>query len=448
MFGFIKRLLGMGGAKPAADSEARTSPAVQPPAVSARTPTFTGRSSPPVVLQRDEIIDARTRIAGYRFSARRPESAQQADPFSTVEVLAANNVAGFAERRMALVPLSSEDWRQQDYTPLIGPNTTFLLALPANEAPADGWNEVAMAIHAAGAKIALAGSDVQNHRVAILAHADCLLLDFSAFSLATLEKLINSLRQEKPELAFIAEKVSQWPEYRYCVSRGIAYCLGSFTTEQDEEQQATEIGQSRLILIEMLNQLRKEAELADIAQVAKRDPGVLVKLMSMANSPMMGLTQKVASIDQAIMVLGRERLYRWLSIGMFRAGTASPRDEVLLELALARARFLEALGQEKYNKAECDELFLLGLLSLLDVLLGVPMSTVVEKISLSPALLEALLNSSGPLARYLLLSVAVEKGHVENVSRLAEQLGYTLETVQAASLEALGWAEESVHLSE
>jgi hypothetical protein len=47
-----------------------------------------------------------------------------------------------------------------------------------------------------------------------------------------------------------------------------------------------------------------------------------------------------------------------------------------------------------------------------------------------------------------MLSVAVEKGHVENVSRLAEQLGYSLDTVKAASLEALGWAEESVHLSE
>ncbi|AXS79296.1 EAL and HDOD domain-containing protein [Dechloromonas sp. HYN0024] len=448
MFGFIKRMLGLGGGKSSTATAERPSALVQPAAVPAKAPPFPGRSAPPVVLQRDEIIDAKTRIAGYRFSARRPDAAEKPDPASTLDVLAANNVAGFAERRMALIPLSVADWQRQDYTPLIGPHTTFLFALPDNEALADGWGEVAAAIHQAGAKIALAGGDILTHRAAILAHADCLLLDFSAFSLATLEKLINSLRQEKPALEFMAEKVSKWPEYRYCVSRGMAYCLGSFTTEQDEEQQVTEIGESRLILIEMLNQLRKEAELADIAQVAKRDPGVLVKLMSMANSPIMGLTQKVASIDQAIMVLGRERLYRWLSIGMFRAGAASPRDEVLLELALARARFLEALGQEKYNKAECDELFLLGLLSLLDILLGVPMRTVVDKISLSPALLDALLNSGGPLARYLMLSVAVEKGHVENVSRLAEQLGYSLDTVKAASLEALGWAEESVHLSE
>ena len=446
MFGFIKRVLGMSGGKPAAVNGDSLSPAIQ--STPAAATVFPGRTSPPVVLQRDEIIDGKTRIAGYRFSARRPETAQQPDPSSTLEILAANNVATFAERRLALIPLSAGDWRRHDYTLLIGPHTTFLLALPAGAALADAWNEAATAIHRAGAKIALSGSDILTHRPAILDHADFLLLDFPSFSLAKLEQLLNSLRQEKPALEFIAENVSSWPEYRYCVSRGISGCLGAFTTEQDEEQKTKEIGQSRLVLIEMLNQLRKEAELTDIALVAKRDPGVLVKLMSMANSPLMGLSQKVVSIDQAIMVLGREKLYRWVSIAMFRAGTSSPRDEVLLELALARGRFLEALGQEKHNKLECDELFLLGLLSLLDILLGVPMSAVVEKINLSPLLMQALLNSDGPLARYLMLAVAVEKGHVHNVARLAEQLDYSLEAVESASIEALGWAEEAVHLSE
>jgi EAL and modified HD-GYP domain-containing signal transduction protein len=151
----------------------------------------------------------------------------------------------------------------------------------------------------------------------------------------------------------------------------------------------------------------------------------------------------VTSIDQAIMVLGRQQLYRWLAIGMFRAGSASPRDEVLLELALARGRFLELLGQEKFAKADCDELFLLGLLSLLDSLLGLPMAQVVERIHLTPALREVLLENGGPLGRYLLLAIAVEKGHVQNVARLAGQLGHTLGAVEAASIEALAWAEEA-----
>jgi len=447
MFGFIKRVLGLGSGKSASINDDRASREVQAPPVTARPPASPIRKAPPVVLQRDEIIDSKTRIAGYRFSARRPDSELQADPSATLDILAGNNVANFAERRLALIPLSHEDWAREDYKPLIGPNTVFLLTLPDNSNVSDVWNKVATAIHAAGARIVLSGSDILTHRLPILEHADYLLLDFPSFTLPNLEQLLKTLHQEKPGLGFIADKVSRWPEHRYCVSRGIAYCLGSFTTEQDEEQQATEIGQSRLVLIEMLNQLRKEAELANMAEVAKRDPGVIVKVMAMANSPMLGLSQPVNSIDQAIMVLGREQLYRWLSIGMFRAGSASPRDEVLLELALARGRFLEMLAQEKHGKLECDELFLLGLLSLLDTLLGLPMSTLVAKINLSPALKDALLSSGGPLARYLMLSIAVEKGHVQNVARLAEQMDYSLEAIEAASVEAIGWAEEAVTLT-
>jgi EAL and modified HD-GYP domain-containing signal transduction protein len=446
MFGFFKNALGSGKRAPInAEPFSLNSP---PPSATIHKPVVPTRVTSPVVMQRDEIIDGKTRIAGYRFLARRADSDQQPDPLSTLQILAANNVAIFAERRLALIPLTQDDWIRHDYKPLIGPNTTFLLSPPKNTQEAEVWNDVAVAIHGAGARIALSGGDIATHRLLILAQADFLLLDFSSFSLANLEQLLKSLRQEKPGLQLIAENVSRWPEHRYCVSHGFAYCLGPFTTEQDEEQQAKEIGQSRLVLIEMLNQLRKEADLADIAQIAKRDPGVVVKVVAMANSPMLGLSQPLTSIDQAIMVLGRAQLYRWLSIGMFRAGASSPRDEVLLELALARGRFLEMLGQEKHNRLECDELFLLGLLSLVDSLLGLPMSAVVARINLSPALTDVLLNSGGPLGRYLMLSIAVEKGHVQNVARLSEQLGYSLETIESASVEALGWAEEAVNLTE
>jgi EAL and modified HD-GYP domain-containing signal transduction protein len=161
---------------------------------------------------------------------------------------------------------------------------------------------------------------------------------------------------------------------------------------------------------------------------------------------LLGLPQPVTSIDQAIMVLGREQLYRWLSIGVFRAGAGSPRDEVLLELALSRGRFLELIGRGRHGKAECDELFLVGLLSLLDSLLGVPMARVVERMHLSAAMRDVLLQSEGPLGRYLMLAIAVEKGRVEAVDRLATQLSIPLAEIETASAEALTWAEEALRL--
>lgn len=446
MLGFIKKWVGCEAPPPInADPFGRDKKLLPQSAPSFTAPS---RVTPPVVLQRDEIIDARTRIAGYRFAARLPDSPYQPNARATLEVLRANKVAVFAERRLALVEIEADDWLNFDYLPLIGPHTVFLLDWPGDHSQAPHWRTVAAAIRAVGARVAVTGVDIPRDRALIFEHADLLLIDFSAYSLPNFERAVTALKLEQPQLELIAENIGSWPERRYCVSVGVAYGMGSFTTCPDEEQQSGEISQSRLVLIEMLNLLRRDADLADMAKLAKRDPGVTVKLVAMANSPLLALAQPVTSIDQAIMVLGREQLYRWLSIAVFRSGAGSARDEVLLELALARGRFLELIARGRHGKAECDELFLVGLLSLLDSLLGVTMAKVVERLHLSDAMRDVLLRSEGPLGRYLMLAIAVEKGRAADVGRLAGQLSVPLAEAEAAAAEALVWAEDAVRLSE
>ncbi len=399
---------------------------------------------PAAVVQRDEILDAHSRIAGYRFSARRPESAATPDAAATVAILACANVTQFAQRRMALIPLRAADWFAQDFASLVGPHTVFLLDSPPGEGmPDEAWQSAVAAIRAARAKVALAGRTLAECPAA-LASADYLLLDFNAYSLPGFEAQLRQLRQANPGLKLLIDGIARWAEFRYCLAQGADYGIGGFSTEPDEENGTQEISQSRLVLIEILNLLRREADVDELARVAKRDPGVVVKVVAMANSPVLGLAQSVTSIEQAMLVLGRAQLYRWISIGLFRSGANSPRDEVLLELALARGRLLECLGSATKTKAECDELFLLGLLSLLDSLLGVPMSTVVSRINLSPALGEALLQSGGALGPYLSLAIAVEKGHVANVARFANGLGHELAEVESATMAALAWADEAL----
>jgi EAL and modified HD-GYP domain-containing signal transduction protein len=446
MFGFIKRLAGREAplsisADPFGREEA-------PPPSVAPVRAASLREPPAIVLQRDEIIDAKTRIAGYRFAVCVPESSRQSDhqanARATHEVLRANNVGRFAERRLALIPLQVQDWSAFDYQPLIGRHTAFLLDLPASAELAGPWREVAAAIRLAGARVAMRSLDVMKDRALIRDCVDLLLIDFSAYALRPFERLVKTLKREQPKLELIVENIRTWPEHRLCVSRGLAYCMGSFSTCPDEISPSGEISQGRLALIEMLNLVRRDADLEDIAAVAKRDPGVAVKLVAMANSPMLALLQPVTSIDQAIMVLGREQLYRWVSFALFRAGTDSPRDELLLEIALTRGRFLELVGRSRHSKLECDELFLLGLLSLLDSLLGISMDRVVERLNLSDAIRAVLLQSDGPLGRYLMLAIAAEKGQVDHVGRLAALLLIPLVDIEVASVEALVWAGDAV----
>lgn len=440
MFAFIRQLFAR-RAPPQIVNEASAPPPAAATAVAARP-------APALVLQREEIIDSATRIAGYRFAARRPELPDPTAARATLEALAANRIAAFAARRLALIPLQTEDWLNLDYRALIGPHTVFLLEWPQQPEQIESWCRVATAIRAAGARVAVAEGSSARQRELLATHADLLLIDFSAYALPDFERVVTALRQRQPQLVLLVANIDGWPERRYCVSLGVAYCMGSFTTCPDEEQTAGEIGPSRLVLIEMLNLLRREATAAEIAGIAKRDPGVSVKLLAMANSPLLGLAQPATGIDQAIMLVGREQLYRWLSIAVFRAAAASPRDDVLLELALNRGRFLELIGRCHHGKVECDELFLLGLLSLLDILFGVPIAAVVERLHLAPTMRDALLQGDGPLAPWLMLAIAVEKGRARNVARLAEQLAVPLADIETAAAAALAWAEEAASLKD
>jgi EAL and modified HD-GYP domain-containing signal transduction protein len=442
MFGAIKRMLGVGrepvfntdpfgrektsSQKSAAASVSRVEKIVEP------------------MLRRDELIDMQTRIAGYRFGLQSTDATQALSEQAKFDALREANLLGFAERRLALIVLDSQQWFKHDYRALIGRHTAFLLQIPHDSESQLRWREVVRSIRDAGAQVVLSGADFSRDYDAVRDCADMLLLDFPSYSLLNFELLTARLRREMPQLKLIAEHVASWAERRYCVSRGIDFCSGPFTTCNDDEQQSGEISQRHLILIEMLNLVRRDAEMCEIVDVAKRDPGVVIKIMSMANSPAMGLTSRVTSFDQAILVLGRDQLYRWLSIGFFRAGIGAPRDEVLLELALTRGRLLELLGPLHHDKNTCDELFLMGLLSLLDCLLGLPMAKLLERLHLSAPICDALLRSDGPLAPYLMLAIAVEKEHAPTIGHLSAQLNLSDSDVATASIAAMKWSEEAV----
>ncbi len=127
--------------------------------------------------------------------------------------------------------------------------------------------------------------------------------------------------------------------------------------------------------------------------------------------------------------------------GLFRIGD-SPRDETLLELSLYRARFLELLGAGRYLQQEGDELFLLGLLSMADALLGISHSAIVERIRPPQGVADALVRSEGPYARFLTLVWGMERGLVEQVARLAQAMEIEPAAINGASAAARQWTSE------
>jgi c-di-GMP phosphodiesterase len=110
-----------------------------------------------------------------------------------------------------------------------------------------------------------------------------------------------------------------------------------------------------------------------------------------------------------------------------------------MEVALTRARFLELLGAGRLAEAQCEQLFVLGLFSMLDVALQVPLVEAIRPLRLPEVMNRALLQHSGPMGAFLALTEACERGNVEAVNQQAAAVGLSVAKVNACHFEALEW---------
>lgn len=366
------------------------------------------------------MIDGRSRIAGYVLHPKALVPGEAIDGKALSRALAADGLIRFAQRRTVVIPVTRSQWRDGDFTGAIAAGSHFK-PLETGALAVDEVLALLGEMRAAGARVAL-DSGCVSRDARLIEAADLLLFDFHATSLAALEEQVRALGRERQDLALAAVGVQSWAECRLCRSMGFVFCAGPFVSTPDEGERGDRLGQSRMVVIEMLNELRGEADIAAIAATAKRDPAVVVKLLEMANSPLHGLSREVFNLDEAILLLGRDRLYRWLALAMFRVDGDGGRDQTLLVLALCRAAFLEALGNGR-GRQQADELFLVGLLSVIDSLLGLGMQSVLEKMRLPDAVVSVLLKSEGPYAKHLSLAIAMERCRLDQASVLGASIG-------------------------
>ena len=107
------------------------------------------------------------------------------------------------------------------------------------------------------------------------------------------------------------------------------------------------------------------------------------------------------------------------------------------------ARLAELCASDSLSKNECDELFIAGVFSLLDVLLRTSIEKVLDQVSLPPLVVEALLQRSGKYSPYLKLAIACEGADQERVIALSNVIGLDLTQIMANHMDALIWAGEA-----
>jgi len=233
--------------------------------------------------------------------------------------------------------------------------------------------------------------------------------------------------------------VTSIEDYELARKLGCKRFSGSFVTRR-HDWSGNELSPQMLGVASLINRIREEANFRVIAQVLKQDMAMSYRLLRYVNAAAQGLNQRISSIEQALVILGQDQLDRWLTLVLLSGGAM--RDAALTEVALIRARFLERVGSQRLPPEQCERLFVLGLFSMLDVALKVPLATAIQPLRLPEVMNEALLQRQGPYGVYLSLADACERGISHEICKYALMLGLTTSKISIYQIEAINWVAE------
>ena len=180
----------------------------------------------------------------------------------------------------------------------------------------------------------------------------------------------------------------------------------------------------------LLNQVLQDADLSEIAAELRSDVSLSYELLRHANSPLLGLQRQVDATEQAVMLLGRDSIYRWLCARLLAALPGRATARALQEIALARALLFERLAGAV--GAPAPTLYTLGLLSLLDVMVPMPMAEALAPLNLPKEMRLALVDRSGPWAPLVTMAADLERGDLSAAGVHAARYG-GLQVVLAAN---------------
>lgn len=241
----------------------------------------------------------------------------------------------------------------------------------------------------------------------------------------------------------LAERVETREVRDQCMAAGFTLFQGYFYSRpQLVAKKVLPTGQ--LAAMRLVQQLRDERiHDAQIAATLGSDAAMPYKLLQLVNTAAMG-GSGVTSLEHALRMLGRKSLARWVSLLLVSSlvtGDGTSREMALV--AMRRGRFAERAAQV-LGRDDDGVFFIVGLFSLLDALLGVPMAEAIAPLGLAPAVASALTKGVGPYAVMLKLAESFERGDWRDVDLRAEALGLTRDDLLSAYTEAEHWALDQV----
>ncbi len=418
--------------------------AAQLPADSAQPSPEATEAQNQVVIARQAILDEQRTVFGYELFDRSTAADAHTAASDAALLFNALSYAGseaLVGKKTVFINCT-HDSLAGGHLELIHPEKVVLevptLGAQATAEQIEQYIPTLQAVRTRGFRLAFSQDVLRRAYSSWVPLASFIKLDMQAFKPELAEPLVK-FAQAHSQATLVAEKVETAEQYQRMASLGVKLFQG-YWFAQPSLVKAQTIRPSQATIIQLINLVRQQASTGEIEELLKKDPTLSFNLLRFINSSGFGLSCEVTSFRHAVMILGLKKLFRWAAL-LMTTSRASGSPPAVGQTAVVRGRLMELLAAELLPPEECDNAFVVGVFSLLDAMLSVPLERALETVALPQPVLDALLHNKGVFAPFLELTKACESGDDEAFARTAEALHLSNRQVNWAHLQALAWAE-------
>ncbi len=220
---------------------------------------------------------------------------------------------------------------------------------------------------------------------------------------------------------------------------GIEWVSGNWYFAAPAKPSGTQAA-SRALALQLVQLVAADADNREIEDVFRRDPTLSYQLLRLVNSLGVGAGRRITSFSQAIVILGRNQLRRWLNLMLFAARDGDVRSAMLLARVAVRARSMELLAYSSgLDKSLQEQAFMAGMFSLLGVLFGSPMEDVLRPLMIGDAMRDAVLLREGELGQLLCLLESAEQSKYDEVEAALEAIQVPVSDFNLSIIQANCW---------
>ncbi len=289
---------------------------------------------------------------------------------------------------------------------------------------------------------------INNQVELLLPLVSVVKVDVLALTKDQLTQLVNQLNHWP--VLLLALKVENQEQEAHCRQLGFQMFQGYYFAKP-EVMSAKRADTGKVSLLKLLPLVMCEndqvSDVDEIEKEFKNQPGLSYNLLRMVNSGNEGLPLIINSIKQAVQLMGCKQLKKWIQLLLYTSNQSvdSLFDEIT-QTSVTRGKLMELIARTErpHDKNHHERAYMVGILSLMDELLGIEMQQIVSKLGISDDTSQALLTRHGRLGQALKLIEAKEKGEITSIHSLLSELGFlSLDDFLDIEMQATEWVDRS-----